>query len=75
MPQGNRCRLESGATLPARADVDADDEFTVALHDIEAVLAKRQGKLVFALVLKLWWHFAQVEKGRVVAQFANVNSG
>ena len=62
MPQGNRCRLESGATLPARADVDADDEFTVALHDVEAVLAKRQGKLVFALGVKLRWRSAQVEK-------------
>ncbi len=50
--QGSRRRLESGATLRARADVDADDGFTVALHGVEAVLAKRQGKLVFALGVK-----------------------
>lgn len=73
MPQGNRCRLESGATLPARADVDADDGFTVALHDVEAVLAKRQGKLVFALGVKTAVALRTSRKGRVVAQFANVN--
>ena len=50
--QGNRRRLESAATLWARADVDADGGFTVAAHGVEAVLAKRQGKLVFALGVK-----------------------
>jgi hypothetical protein len=71
--QGSRRRLESGATLRARADVDADDGFTVALHGVEAVLAKRQGKLVFALGVKTAMTLRTSRKGRVVAQFADVN--
>jgi hypothetical protein len=53
--------------------VDADDGFTVALHGVEAVLAKRQGKLVFALGVKTAMTLRTSRKGRVVAQFADVN--
>jgi hypothetical protein len=71
--QGNRRRLESGATLRARVDVDADDGFTVAPDGVEAVLAKRQGKLVFALDVKTAVTLRTSRKARLVAQFANVN--
>jgi hypothetical protein len=39
--QGGRRRLESGAAPRVRADVDADDEFTMALHGVEAVCWQR----------------------------------
>jgi hypothetical protein len=35
-----RAGLQCGATLRARADVDADDRFTLVLHGVEAVLAE-----------------------------------
>jgi hypothetical protein len=53
--------------------VDVDDGFTVALHGLEAVLANRQAKLVFALGLETALTLRTRRKGRVVAQFAKVN--
>ena len=65
--------LESGATLRARADVDADDRFAVVLHGVEAVVAKRQGQLVFAFGVETAVTLRTSRKRRTVAQFANVN--
>jgi hypothetical protein len=53
--------------------VDAEDGFTVALHGVEAVLAKRQGQLDFALGVKTAVILRTSRKEGVVAQFANVN--
>jgi len=71
--QGGRRRLESGAAPRVRADVDADDEFTMALHGVEAALAKRRRQLVFALGVKTAVTLRTSRKARAVAQFANVN--
>jgi hypothetical protein len=67
------CRLDSGATLRAGTDVDADDRFTVVLHGVEAVLAEGQGQLIFALGVETAVTFRTSRKRRAVAQFANVN--
>ena len=56
-----------------RADVDADDEFTMALHGVEAALAKRRRQLVFALGVKTAVTLRTSRKASAVAQFANVN--
>ena len=71
--QGGRRRLESGAAPRVRADVDADDEFTMALHGVEAALAKRRRQLVFALGVKTAVTLRTSRKASAVAQFANVN--
>jgi hypothetical protein len=53
--------------------VDADDGFTMALHGVEAALAKRRRPLVFALGVKTAVILRTSRKARAVAQFANVN--
>jgi hypothetical protein len=54
-------------------DVDPDDGFTVPPHGVEAVPAKRQGKLIFRLGVKTAVTLRTSRKARLVAQFANVN--
>ncbi len=68
-----RAGLQRGVTLRARADVNADDRFTMVLHGVEAVLAEQQGQLVFALGVKTAVTFRTSREGRAFAQFASMN--